>query len=364
MQKKNIKVITTSRFDNGEIKEYLEPISSHVVIGMNIFKDLFSGLTDIFGGHSTSYEKTLSSLNEKALNQLREKAQSLGANAIIGMSLDIDEIGAQGKSMMMITATGTAVRVQFEENTQKISDTKLLGSINRDTLKILYQKKLYIQGAEAGTLKLDNSFWAFIKEYQVGELAEFVLSHLCDIIRSIGELQDEKIKSLKANVTEFFKSIDDQIAVTALYKRLETEENKTSQDAIAEIIIESYLVDFDGINTLIKNHKFATQKIGVKLGSNRKLNYSFSDIEKMESFVDLLKSFEPRGEKATKKKMLSSKEVEIWRCECGNENSVSKEHCSKCDMSMLGFSSKENNPHVLANILESHIEILKENIIR
>jgi len=90
-------VTTTSTVDGKQVQEYLGVINAQSIIGANIFKDIFAGLRDVFGGRSKTYEKVLEQAKEDALRELSEKAQALGA------------IGSGG-SMLMVIATGTAVR--------------------------------------------------------------------------------------------------------------------------------------------------------------------------------------------------------------------------------------------------------------
>ena len=113
MNLNNIKVTTTSSFEGVEILEYLEPVTAHVVVGMNFFKDFLTGITDFFGGNSDIYQDTLSSINEQVINELRKKAYLKGANCVLGFKIDNDEISAQGKSMMMVTGMGTAAIADF-----------------------------------------------------------------------------------------------------------------------------------------------------------------------------------------------------------------------------------------------------------
>ena len=70
MKSQNVKVTTTSGFDGVEIEEYLEPITAHVVVGMNFFKDFLSGFSDFFGGKSKTYQNTLASINDEVINEL------------------------------------------------------------------------------------------------------------------------------------------------------------------------------------------------------------------------------------------------------------------------------------------------------
>ncbi len=102
---------TTTNFIEGQpVKQYLGIVSTESIIGANIFKDLFAGIRDIVGGRSGTYERVIDEARTNALNELVQKAQSLGANAIIGIDLDFETVGAGG-SMLMVIATGTAVRV-------------------------------------------------------------------------------------------------------------------------------------------------------------------------------------------------------------------------------------------------------------
>ena len=82
----------------------------NVVIGTNVFSDLFASFTDFFGGRSGTYRDGLERIYNEAIKELKEKAIYLGANAIIGLSIDFDEIFGKDKSMFMVAATGTAVK--------------------------------------------------------------------------------------------------------------------------------------------------------------------------------------------------------------------------------------------------------------
>lgn len=103
-------VTTTSSFEGKPVQEYLGIVNAQSIIGANVFKDIFAGLRDIFGGRSKTYERVLEEAKEDAMRELVEKAQALGANGIVGVDLDFETVGAGG-SMLMVIATGTAVRL-------------------------------------------------------------------------------------------------------------------------------------------------------------------------------------------------------------------------------------------------------------
>lgn len=103
-------VTTTNTLDGQPIEQYLGIVTGEAILGANIMKDLFAGVRDLVGGRSTAYERELELAREIAISEMTEKAQRLGANAIIAVDIDYETIGSNG-SMLMVAASGTAVRV-------------------------------------------------------------------------------------------------------------------------------------------------------------------------------------------------------------------------------------------------------------
>lgn len=105
----NVMLLTTTPSIEGHpIREYRGIISAETIIGANFLKDFFARITDVFGGRSGSYERVLREGKEAALAELTKEAQRLGANAVVGLKLDYEAVGASG-SMLMVVASGTAV---------------------------------------------------------------------------------------------------------------------------------------------------------------------------------------------------------------------------------------------------------------
>jgi uncharacterized protein YbjQ (UPF0145 family) len=100
---------TTPNIEGKKIEQYLGVISAEVIIGANFLKDIMGGLRDFFGGRSATYEKVLDEARQKAMEELTERAQRLGANAVVGIDLDFETVGSGG-SMLMVIASGTAVK--------------------------------------------------------------------------------------------------------------------------------------------------------------------------------------------------------------------------------------------------------------
>jgi uncharacterized protein YbjQ (UPF0145 family) len=102
---------TTHTVEGRRIVAYHGVVSGETILGANFFRDFFASIRDVVGGRSGSYEKVLRSGREAALQDMAEEAQRLGANAIIGVDLDYGAVGAN-ESMMLVTATGTAVTLE------------------------------------------------------------------------------------------------------------------------------------------------------------------------------------------------------------------------------------------------------------
>jgi uncharacterized protein YbjQ (UPF0145 family) len=103
-------ISTTSALEGRPVSQYLGVVTGEVIVGANIFKDLFAGIRDIVGGRSGAYETTLRSARDTAFQELEAEATRLGANAVIGVDLDYEVIGKEG-SMLMVSVSGTAVRL-------------------------------------------------------------------------------------------------------------------------------------------------------------------------------------------------------------------------------------------------------------
>lgn len=99
---------TTPTIEGSPIKEYKGLVTGETIIGANFIKDFKASITDIFGGRSGAYERTLQEAKDTALREMEERARKLGANAVVGIDLDYETIG-QSSSMLMVSCSGTAV---------------------------------------------------------------------------------------------------------------------------------------------------------------------------------------------------------------------------------------------------------------
>ncbi len=101
---------TTPQIEGRPVREYKGVVTGETIIGANIFKDFFAGIRDIVGGRSGSYERVLREAKDTSMREMAERAQALGANAIVGIDIDYETIG-EANSMLMVATSGTAVVV-------------------------------------------------------------------------------------------------------------------------------------------------------------------------------------------------------------------------------------------------------------
>lgn len=104
-------ITTTPTIDGKQITEYKGLVFGEVVSGANFIRDFLASITDVIGGRSGAYESKLNSARKEALAELEQEAKKIGANAIVGVSMEYQSMGGD-KGMFIVVATGTAVVVR------------------------------------------------------------------------------------------------------------------------------------------------------------------------------------------------------------------------------------------------------------
>ncbi|KAA8827485.1 MULTISPECIES: putative heavy metal-binding protein [Bifidobacterium] len=105
-----ILVTTTPSVDGYVITNYQGIVFGEVVAGVNMFKDIGAGFRNMFGGRSQGYEEELTNARNEAIAEMQQRAEALGAHAVVGVDVDYEVLGTDG-SMLMVTASGTAVQL-------------------------------------------------------------------------------------------------------------------------------------------------------------------------------------------------------------------------------------------------------------
>lgn len=109
-KRKSMLVTTTPSVEGYAVRDYLGVVTGETILGANIFRDFMAGITDIVGGRSAAYERSLREARETAIEEMMEEARARGANAVIGVDIDYETVGPNG-GMLMVSASGTAVLI-------------------------------------------------------------------------------------------------------------------------------------------------------------------------------------------------------------------------------------------------------------
>ncbi|MDD9905272.1 MAG: heavy metal-binding domain-containing protein [Rhodospirillaceae bacterium] len=103
-------ITTTDSVEGHRITEYFGVCTGEAILGANVVRDMFAGIRDFVGGRSGAYEKVIRAGKDAAIEDMQANAEELGANAVVGVDLDYEVVG-EGGSMMMVVASGTAVKI-------------------------------------------------------------------------------------------------------------------------------------------------------------------------------------------------------------------------------------------------------------
>jgi len=359
---KDVLVLTTSSFDGLKVKKYLKPVSAHVVAGTNLFSDFFASFSDVFGGRSGTYQKQLTTLYNEAIERVKYAAYEIGANCIVGLNIDLDEISGKGKSMFMLTAVGTAVILEkevAEKATLPMSNEKL-ENVGVDKINLLRSKKAIIEKAISSSLTLNDDTWRFITSNQVDEVFPFLLKKYSEVI-AYEQTSSEGSEKFYKLLVSYIDSLPERKKLELLYNGIK-EQNEQMAFKLTGIIKELNLFDYNRCMELLKSDNFQTQKRAIRVVTYDKPFYSKQDKQDLQTIRDFLQTtFEERGKRIMKKQLLSSKEKEVWTCECSKTNDMDT-YCSGCGQDIYGFKQTEVNASTAENFIGQKIELISEYI--
>jgi hypothetical protein len=165
------------------------------------------------------------------------------------------------------------------------------------------------------------------------------------------------------NFISYVDSLEESKKISLLYEKIENEINYHVALYLAKVIKELNLFDFEKNMSLLKNIDFKKQKIGVNISTFDKSFYDKKDIENLNQTKNFVSTtFKERGEITTKKQLLSSKEKDVWNCECGNKTNEISEYCGSCNNDIFGFKQTEMKPNEIVKYIEQKIELINEYI--
>lgn len=282
-------VTTTNSIEGYTVKRYLGVVNANVVIGTNLFSDIAASLTDVFGGRSGSYKSKLNTIYDEVMKELTEKAKSYHADAIVGLHVDFDEISGGGKSMFMVSASGTAVtleknikgRYHIYDLLEKISNYKEKGILTNEEYE--YEKSRILSMHKN---LISEEFQKIYKEKEMQKKEEF------QRIERIKEAK-ELLKERTGCSIDDIEKIDEYQIQAVSYDDIDFDSNDSMQYIIAKFI---------RLNRIPEACKFYMEETGledVKSAIDFCLNVykqiTSVDSEKVSALIPKLKVLKKRG---------------------------------------------------------------------
>jgi hypothetical protein len=261
----------------------------------------------------------------------------------------------------MLTAIGTAVVIEKEDKPNLSSSTnEKFENVGVERINNLRQRKNIIERANEGSLDYNEEIWNFITSNQVYEVFPLVIRYYAVTIRDFGIMQ-EAYNLFNKNFISYVDSLEENKKIILLYDQIEAEKNIQVALYLSKVIKELNLFDFERNMSLLNNSDIQKQKIGLRIAMYDKLFYDKKDVENLEKVKSfIISNFKERGEKTTKKQLLSSKEKEVWVCECSKTNDIGEKYCSSCQNDIFGFKQNEKTPSEIVEYIDEKIDLIKE----
>lgn len=247
-------ITTTHKIAGYKIESYLGLVNANQVIGANLIADFMASFSDVFGGSSGAYRERLDVLYKDVKNLLEQKANSIGANAILGVHIDFDEISGKGKSMFMITAYGTAVIITPEvEKLKKIE--------RYDVYQKLYNLAKF---KEAGVIT-DEQYEA--------EKSNIILSHEASIAKEIEVIKTENeykeaVKQAQILSQQLAEQREKELQEELQRQAEESRQNMTAKEREAELRKEKESEIEEAYKVFLSKAPTTIIKVRNLLGSN------------------------------------------------------------------------------------------------
>lgn len=337
----NFIITTTNSLEGYEIEKYYGYISVNYVTGANIFRDMFAGIADTFGGISQGYTDELDEIKDLAIESIKSKAQMLGMNGVIGLKIDLDPIFGPSRSMFMVSATGTAVKIA-ELGGHITEEEKIQNEILRSIKSIAMVGDATGYGTDFKTiplLKLESFLLSADKEYSTKIIEELLLYAKKNPLGLHGT--NLAVKRKVNAVKNYIHKIDRSYYIDTLIGEM-TKENVTVMKALEIVDYDILLNKFRSVNN---------QNEELLLISALDTVPQVIKKEDYKSLGELISFLESKyNDKVEIKQTGIMKKTDMWVCKkCKTSCDLEDRSCPLCQHNRYGLPSatKYNNKIVI-----------------
>ena len=351
---KRLFISTTNQIDNGKVTQYYGVVSSHIVAGTGFLSEFAASFSDFFGGRSGSYRRQLESLYDEAIDDVSNKARYLGANSILGFRIDMDEISGKGMSMFMITAVGTAAKIQFDDEKQ-VADISVQGSISSEMLTNAIEKQKILRILNDDKAYLTSEKWETIMKNPDNDYIIPLTERYFNGDTSASNLSIDEAQGYQKNYNDFIQIVDRNLVIKAIYGAMI--KSSSFHGPARKLIRNNFLFDAKEVLSLIKKGYL---DIAMSILNVEQPSYTETDLHDMEALVEAIDNLPNQGIIEFVKGGVFSKEGEKYVCQYGHKNDKDQTYCSECGRNIKGLTidhvmeveSFKNKVHTLRELIE------------
>lgn len=334
----DILLLTTNVVDGIPVERYYGLVMANQVAGTGFFTDMMASFSDLFGGNSGAYRESMNNLCKDVMERLKQKAEEMGANAIIGVSIDYDSISAKSMSMFMISIQGTAVKLSMPDEQKELLPEK---GITWEILNKEYNKKKIIRKLNEN-IPISGEEWSFVQQNHINELIEPLFNYylLCanqrtqELNYGSGSIYAESQKPSWAisgidNYKKYLSNLEYNNAIVYAYRDL---------SAFSDIITNNKLFNAGKILQIAKEGDIDT---AISLLFVEKASYNDVDLIEMKSLYEYLNNLPEVGKKEEVKGGLFSSGGLRFVCSCGCKNNPEVVFCADCGKNIYGLTAEQ-----------------------
>lgn len=332
-------VVTTNTIEGGKISRYIDSVCANTVVGTNVFSDFAASFTDFFGGLSGTYKRKMEAIYEEARKDLEEKAERMGANAIVGFRVDFDEISGKDKSMFMVSVSGTACVVDYD----KKGGASRIEQVGRFAVDEELEKMRVVDRLKDGYLLQDGDGQVLARLHP----KEAVLP-LVGLYLQYGKDSSDKRAQEAAEVLSTYPF---EVAGDELYAAYE---ESGYSPLVCGLISDCGFFDARSVLEVCRRDVHA----GIRLLDAGRASYNRDELGRMKEICAFLDSLPDTGRIEKVKAGLLKKEEEMYICQNGHKSKRDSEFCenASCLVNIKGLSPKEVG---IVNQFKKRVEIIE-----
>jgi len=345
-------VTTTSTIEGWTIEKYLGVVTYQIVIGANIFRDVFSSFRDVFGGIAKAYQKDLANMEEIAIENLKNKASKLGGNLILGLRLDFDEVSGGGKSMFMLSASGTTALGKpisgsiVDQENDLISFERLEFELERDLI----------------SKKVISNEYSIQRPNEIEELLEYRIEALEKVVQFI-ESYSAYFDESKDLLTQYFQIIPLDTLNNFIKSNLFLSIRNDTFYKFISLLSSTDWFDYEVIYFLLNNQNSKSHQRVLYLLEFSKNYLAKDDLVELGKIVSLLETVYQKYPITQTSKGMLGKEKTEWVClNCGTKNPIESKSCQtfECRANVYGIPKNQYSPESTKTSITNKINKLKQ----